>query len=84
MLTFESFFVRLGLIVRRIFRVMGTGFTKVVNWRYVYICQRSVVSVGFTRNLYAVNSILGESFLELLMECYQSLFHYDLVAKSFS
>ena len=63
---------------------MGTGFTKFLNWRYVYICQSSVVSAGFTRNVSAVISILGESCLELLMECYLSLFHYDLVAERFS
>ncbi|KAF3595123.1 hypothetical protein DY000_02022924 [Brassica cretica] len=28
-------------------------------------------------------SAVGESCLELLMECYQSLFHYDLVAERF-
>ncbi|WZZ35215.1 hypothetical protein YC2023_018616 [Brassica napus] len=51
---------------------MGTGFSKFLN---------RVVSAGFTRNVSAVISILGESCLELLMECYRSIFHYYLVAE---
>ncbi|WZZ31981.1 hypothetical protein YC2023_015382 [Brassica napus] len=51
-----------------------------VNFRK-FLRKTCVVCVGFTRNVSSVISILGESCLELLMECYRSLFHYDPVAE---
>ena len=41
---------------------MGTGFTKVVNWRYVYICQNSIVSAGFMKKFSAVKVALSYSW----------------------